>query len=162
MNEARLLFARDKDGALTYRIATSWGGDAGEPQPFVPFLKDDDDEDLRWYLEDYMDLPMGGAKVRAERIEQSLAEWGRKLPRSASSTRGTRRGRCWTRSRRSATGWWSTSAGPRRSTGRSGCSRTPIAGDPMETGGLALAASRRAGGEGATSPGSAASTTARA
>jgi hypothetical protein len=47
MNELRLLFSGSGD-ALTYRLATSWGGDAGEPQPFVPFLKDDDYEDLCW------------------------------------------------------------------------------------------------------------------
>src|SRR5262249_13298538 len=34
------------------------------PQPFVPFLNDADYEDLRWYLEDYMDLPD---------VEESLA-----------------------------------------------------------------------------------------
>jgi tetratricopeptide (TPR) repeat protein len=78
LSELRLLFARTGD-ALTCRIATSWAGDAGEAEPFVPFPSDDDHEDLRWYLEDYMDLPIGGAKVRAERIEGSLDAWGRKL-----------------------------------------------------------------------------------
>jgi hypothetical protein len=78
LNELRLLFARNGD-ALTYRIATSWGGDAGEPQPFVPFLDDKDYDDLRWYLEEYMDLPTGGALVRAARIERALTEWGKRL-----------------------------------------------------------------------------------
>jgi CHAT domain len=73
-NELRLLFARAGD-VLTCTL----GGEAGVPQPFVPFLGRDDHEDLRWYLEDYMDLPIGGAKVRAERIERSLATWGRAL-----------------------------------------------------------------------------------
>ncbi len=77
-NELRLLFARSGD-SLTYRVAPSWGGDAGETQPFLPFLGDKEYEDLRWYLEEYMDLPMGGALVRARTIEQSLAGWGRKL-----------------------------------------------------------------------------------
>ncbi len=77
-SELRLLFARN-GSALTYRLATSWGGDTGEPQPFELFLTDDDYEDLRWYLEEYMDFPTGGAVVRAERIERSLIEWGRKL-----------------------------------------------------------------------------------
>jgi len=71
LNELRLLFGRTGD-TLTYRVVPSWGGDAGEAQPFVPFLGDEDYEDLRWYLEDYMDLPTGGAVVRAERIERSL------------------------------------------------------------------------------------------
>jgi hypothetical protein len=78
LNELRLLFARNGD-ALTYRIATSWGGDAGEPQPFGLSLGNDDYDDLRWYLEEYMDLPTGGALVRAARIERSLDDWGRKL-----------------------------------------------------------------------------------
>lgn len=79
MNELSLIFSRD-DNALTYRLTTPWGDDLGEAQPFVPFMSsDDDDEDLRWYLEEYMELPIGGALVRAKRIEQSLAAWGRKL-----------------------------------------------------------------------------------
>jgi len=75
VNELRLLFARSGD-AVTYRITTSWGAESGAPQPFVPFLGEDDFEDLRWYLEEYMDLPMGGAKVRARRVEGKLDEWG--------------------------------------------------------------------------------------
>ncbi|MEP7123772.1 MAG: CHAT domain-containing protein [Byssovorax sp.] len=78
LNELRLIFSRD-GGAITYRLATSWGDELGEAQAFVPFLSRDDDEDLRWYLEEYMELPIGGALVRARRIEQSLAEWGRRL-----------------------------------------------------------------------------------
>jgi tetratricopeptide (TPR) repeat protein len=78
LNELRLIFSRDGE-AITYRLTTSWGDELGEAQPFVPFLSRDDDEDLRWYLEEYMELPIGGALVRARRIEQSLAEWGRRL-----------------------------------------------------------------------------------
>ena len=78
MNELRLLFSRS--GAdFTYRIVPSWGDGAGEAQPFAAFLDDKDYEDLRWYLEDYMELSVGGAKVRAERVERSLGEWGKKL-----------------------------------------------------------------------------------
>ena len=47
--------------------------------PFAPFLSEEDYGDLRWYLEEYMDLPDGGAIVRAKRIEERLEEWGRKL-----------------------------------------------------------------------------------
>jgi hypothetical protein len=78
MNELRILFAKDGD-ALTYRLVATESGDAGTPQPFVPFLSGDDYEDLRWYLEEYMDLPIGGSVVRATRVEWSLAAWGRKL-----------------------------------------------------------------------------------
>ena len=78
MNELRILFTRTDD-ALTYRLTNSWGGDISAPQPFKPFLTDDDYEDTRWYLEEYMDLPIAGAQVRAQRIEQSLGEWGKRL-----------------------------------------------------------------------------------
>jgi tetratricopeptide (TPR) repeat protein len=78
MNELRILFAKNGD-ALTYRLVAADGGDAGAPREFKPFLSDEDYEDLRWYLEAYMELSIGGAKVRAERVQRSLVEWGRKL-----------------------------------------------------------------------------------
>ena len=34
---------------------------------------------MRWYLEEFMDLPIGGSVLRANRIEQSLIQWGRDL-----------------------------------------------------------------------------------
>lgn len=46
---------------------------------FTPFLKDADYDNLRWYLEEYMELPDGGAVVRAERIETDLLKWGHQL-----------------------------------------------------------------------------------
>jgi tetratricopeptide (TPR) repeat protein len=75
-NEIRIVFQRMGE-ALTCRLATSWSGDAGEPRPFAPFLGEADYEDLRWYLEDYLELPLGG--VRAERVETLLVPWGRRL-----------------------------------------------------------------------------------
>ena len=36
-------------------------------------------EDVRWYLEEFMDLPDYGSRVRAERIEAQLQRWGRGL-----------------------------------------------------------------------------------
>lgn len=47
--------------------------------PFEPFLTDDDYGNLRWYLEEYMELPDGGAVVRAAQIEADLLTWGRQL-----------------------------------------------------------------------------------
>jgi len=55
---------------------------------FTPFLTEDDYEDLRWYLEDYMDLPDGGAVLRAERIERSLETWGTQAVRGPVHRRG--------------------------------------------------------------------------
>jgi len=79
MAELRLLFEKtsDKNG---HTIQIVLGPDEkSEPVPFTFSLTDDDHEDLRWYLEDYMDLPDGGAIVRAQRIERSLETWGRAL-----------------------------------------------------------------------------------
>src|SRR5262245_30256865 len=79
MNELRLLFSSGKDSAYTARLENNWSGPASEPVVFTPFLDDQDYDDLRWYLEEYMDLPDGGSVVRAQRIETRLYEWGRKL-----------------------------------------------------------------------------------
>jgi tetratricopeptide (TPR) repeat protein len=79
MSELRVLFNKADNGDHTVRLDNDWGGSASEPVPLAQFLTDDDFEDLRWYLEDYMDLPDYGSIVRAQRIEGSLAKWGRKL-----------------------------------------------------------------------------------
>src|SRR4051812_39885914 len=78
MSELRILFQRSGD-SLTYRLVTSAGTDAGPPLPFEPFLTEADYKDLRWYLEEYMELPMGGATVRAARVELAIREWGQRL-----------------------------------------------------------------------------------
>jgi tetratricopeptide (TPR) repeat protein len=78
VNELRVLFDRSAAG-LTFRLAASWGGDAGPPQAFKPFLGEDDYEDLRWYLEEFMELPDAGGLVRAARIERALDDWGKEL-----------------------------------------------------------------------------------
>jgi tetratricopeptide (TPR) repeat protein len=75
MNELRLLFDKTAD-QFTFRLTPSQGN-ASAPLPFTPFLHEEDFEDLRWYLEDYMDLPAGGSVVRAQRIEHGLEAWGR-------------------------------------------------------------------------------------
>lgn len=77
MKDLRILFAPAEDQA--YLAEITYGDQRGVEVPFTPFLKENDYEDLRWYLEDYMDLPDGGALVRARRIEQSLTRWGRQL-----------------------------------------------------------------------------------
>ncbi|HEX7679252.1 MAG TPA: CHAT domain-containing protein, partial [Thermoanaerobaculia bacterium] len=76
MSELRLLFDKSADGDFAVRIVPS-SGNASEPVPFKPFLDDGDFDDLRWYLEDFMDLPDGGSLVRAHRVEEKLRYWGR-------------------------------------------------------------------------------------
>ncbi len=76
MSELRLLFDKSADGDFAVRIVPL-SGNASEPVPFKPFLDDGDFDDLRWYLEDFMDLPDGGSLVRAHRVEEKLRDWGR-------------------------------------------------------------------------------------
>jgi tetratricopeptide (TPR) repeat protein len=78
MNELRVLFEAAEDKGYVARLADA-GSTLGVEVPFTPFLTEDDYENLRWYLEDYMDLPDGGAVTRARRIEGDLQRWGRTL-----------------------------------------------------------------------------------
>jgi tetratricopeptide (TPR) repeat protein len=68
----------DSDGRFRVTCTVA-GNECGVAVEFAPFLSDADYENLRWYLEEYMDLPDGGAVVRAQGIEQQLHEWGRQL-----------------------------------------------------------------------------------
>jgi hypothetical protein len=80
MNELRVLFApASPDSGYLARFVDAQGRRIGVEVPFTPFLTEDDYEDLRWYLEEYMDLPDGGAVVRAGRIERNLDLWGGRL-----------------------------------------------------------------------------------
>jgi tetratricopeptide (TPR) repeat protein len=79
MKDLRVTFPGGSDGSYRARLTDAGGSELGVEVPFTPFLTADDYEDLRWYLEDYMDLPDGGAVVRAERIERNLERWGRAL-----------------------------------------------------------------------------------
>ena len=54
--------------------------EVGGPQPFVSPLTISDFEDLRFYLEDYAQLPVGEYAVRGERVERErLSAWGEAL-----------------------------------------------------------------------------------
>jgi hypothetical protein len=75
MNDLRVLFDPAADGSYRAQLADTKGHRLGVEVPFTPFLTEDDYEDLRWYLEEYMDLPDGGAVIRAQRIEGELEEW---------------------------------------------------------------------------------------
>ena len=79
MQELRLLFAPAENGSFKVHLEDVPGHTVGVPATFTPFLSDGDFEDLRWYLEDYLDLPDGGAIIRAQRVEGQLSEWGRRL-----------------------------------------------------------------------------------
>jgi hypothetical protein len=79
MNEIRLVFTAAEGQGYRTRIIDAAGNTLGTEIPFTPFLTEDDYKNLRWYLEDYMDLPDGGAVTRARGIEKDLDQWGRKL-----------------------------------------------------------------------------------
>jgi tetratricopeptide (TPR) repeat protein len=78
MQDLRVLFDA-ADTGYRARLADAQGRRFGVEIPFSPFLGEDDYEDLRWYLEDYMELPDGGAVIRAQRIERELEQWGSRL-----------------------------------------------------------------------------------
>ncbi|MGE3541105.1 MAG: tetratricopeptide repeat protein [Candidatus Tectimicrobiota bacterium] len=85
MAELRLVF-HPTDTAMSVRVDLS-GTDGGSlsgaaPQPFAFQLTPAEYADLRWYLEEYLDLPIGGSVLRARRIEGALSDWGRGLYRA--------------------------------------------------------------------------------
>lgn len=80
MQEIRVLFSpgdeNSDENSFDAQLTDAQGNPLGVTRPFTPPLGDDDYENLRWYLEEYMDLPDGGAVVRARQIERRLGEWG--------------------------------------------------------------------------------------
>ena len=81
--EIRVLFqpcdSTGGDSRFRVTFTDPAGAELGAAGEFTPFLTDADYENLRWYLEEYMDLPDGGSVVRAQGIEQQLHQWGRRL-----------------------------------------------------------------------------------
>jgi len=47
--------------------------------PFADPLSMEDKNELRWYLEEYLQFPYGAEEYRAEKLEQRMAEWGETL-----------------------------------------------------------------------------------
>lgn len=79
MNELRIVFATATDTSYRACLTDVEGHELGVEVPLAPFLSEEDYEGLRWYLEDYMDLPDGGAVIRAGSMERRLSQWGRTL-----------------------------------------------------------------------------------
>jgi tetratricopeptide (TPR) repeat protein len=79
MKELRVIFTTAADKSYRAELTDADGNNLGVEVPLTPFLTEDDYESLRWYLEEYMDLPDGGAVTRARGIEKNLEQWGRKL-----------------------------------------------------------------------------------
>jgi tetratricopeptide (TPR) repeat protein len=68
---------RDKDGE-TYSVRVTFEGRSAESRfPFV--VPDQQREDIRWYLEDFLQYPLDPAPKIAARIEKQIADLGRRL-----------------------------------------------------------------------------------
>ena len=79
MQEIRILFAPATGNNYRVSLTDGDGKAIGVEVPFTPFLTDTDYDNLRWYLEEYMELPDGGAVVRAAHVEADLVKWGHRL-----------------------------------------------------------------------------------
>jgi tetratricopeptide (TPR) repeat protein len=79
---AAKLFVREQDGKTRVSYFGSDGldhDDATSTEPFVCPLTEDELEDLRYYLEEYLTTPYAVYEERGQRIARSLHEWGVKL-----------------------------------------------------------------------------------
>jgi len=76
--ELRLTFARHGKG-WRFTLHPNWSAQPSEPAPFRSPLAEKDYEDLRWYLEEFMDFPYAGNLVRARDVEGRLEVWGGNL-----------------------------------------------------------------------------------
>nr|VFK40960.1 MAG: Tetratricopeptide repeat-containing protein [Candidatus Kentron sp. SD]VFK46715.1 MAG: Tetratricopeptide repeat-containing protein [Candidatus Kentron sp. SD]VFK80456.1 MAG: Tetratricopeptide repeat-containing protein [Candidatus Kentron sp. SD] len=54
-------------------------GRQSDPFDFTPPLQKKHLEELRWYLEEFIQFPGAGDRVRAGKLEKNLMEWGRML-----------------------------------------------------------------------------------
>lgn len=67
------------------KIQVSWQHGSGAPisyareLPFVDPLSDEDRQELRWYLEEYLEFPYGAERDRAQEVERKIAIWGAAL-----------------------------------------------------------------------------------
>ncbi|MCY2996321.1 MAG: hypothetical protein NTY19_52015 [Planctomycetota bacterium] len=66
LQEIRVRFSPSADNRFRVQFTDVAGNALGVEGDFTPFLEEDDYENLRWYLEDYMDLPDGGAVILSE------------------------------------------------------------------------------------------------
>ena len=80
MNEIytlRLIVNKSDDAYSARWVETH--GQASDSFPLVLPLTNEDMEELRWYLEIYMQLPGAGDRKRAEGVETRMEAWGRDL-----------------------------------------------------------------------------------
>ena len=88
MTEIRLIINRnhqpdgDAGDEATPAYTAKWieqDGQESQPFPLRLPLTGDDMEELRWYLEEFMQFPLGGEKTKAAAVERKLKGWGEAL-----------------------------------------------------------------------------------
>ncbi len=79
MQEIRILFSPPEGSSRRVSLTDGERKPIGVDLSFEPFLSDADYGNLRWYLEEFLELPDGGAVIRAQRIEADLLLWGQRL-----------------------------------------------------------------------------------
>ena len=77
MTEIRLFINRQDEAYTAYWIDA--GGQPSQPFPLLLPLNGDDMAELRWYLEEYMQFPIGGEQTKAAAVERKLKTWGEAL-----------------------------------------------------------------------------------
>ncbi|MCL4251296.1 MAG: tetratricopeptide repeat protein [Anaerolineae bacterium] len=86
MPELSVRFTSDEkqpDSPIQVSIFRPDAGVSTNPVPFTPPLDDAVLKEIRWYLEDYSGWPTEVDRLRADRIEQKLEEWGNDLRTAA-------------------------------------------------------------------------------
>jgi tetratricopeptide (TPR) repeat protein len=73
-----------RGGKSSMAAITAWRAGSGQPEASVGQelmwpLGDDDHEDLRWYLEEYLTVPFGVYGQRGPQIEAKLGKWGEEI-----------------------------------------------------------------------------------
>ena len=79
MQEIRLHFPSAEGPIQRVALTDGDGHRIGVEVPFEPFLTDADYDELRWYLEEYIELPDGGAVVRSDTVKPEFQYWLREF-----------------------------------------------------------------------------------
>jgi tetratricopeptide (TPR) repeat protein/tRNA A-37 threonylcarbamoyl transferase component Bud32 len=77
-----LTFAEVSGRPWRGRVTPRFRGRVGRAFPIAEGLTPQQRQELRWYVEEYLDLPEGGNAVRARQVEESLTEHGQTLRRA--------------------------------------------------------------------------------
>ncbi|WP_420629084.1 tetratricopeptide repeat protein [Candidatus Leptofilum sp.] len=77
MTQIRLIIDRQKDDYTAKWVDAN--GPLSDSFPLVLPMNSDNVEELRWYLEEFMQFPLGGERTKAAAVERKLKTWGEAL-----------------------------------------------------------------------------------